>query len=79
MPWVNCRKPYDRVPHSWIIESLTLAQVAQNIVEVIKKSMTNCKADLTSCAQILGTVNIERGIFHDDSSPYIYFVYNTYD
>ena len=49
MAWVDYRKAYDMVPHSWIIESLKLAQVAPNIIEFIEKSMTNWKTDLTSC------------------------------
>ena len=50
------------VPHSWIIQSLRLAQVAQNIMEFIQRSMNNWKTDLTACGQMLRTVNI-KGIF----------------
>ena len=67
MAWVRYSKAYDMVPHSWIIESLKLAQVAHNIIEFIEKSMTHWKTGLTSCGQILGTVNIKRGIFHGGS------------
>ena len=75
MAWVDYRKAYDMVPHSWIIESLKLAQVAPNILEFIEKSMTNWKTDLTSCGKILGTVNIRRGIFQGDSlSPLIFIL-----
>ena len=59
MEWVDYRKAYDMVPHSWIIESLKLAQVAQNIIEFIDRPMTNWKTDLTSCWQILGAVSIK--------------------
>ena len=39
MAWVDYKNAYDMVPHSWIIESLRLAQVAQNIIEFIERSM----------------------------------------
>ena len=72
MAWVDYRKAYDMVPHSWIIESLRLAQVAQNIIEFIARSMSNWKTDLTACGQMLGTVNIKIFIFQGDSlSPLI--------
>ena len=29
MEWVDYKKPYDMVPHSWIIETLKMAQVAK--------------------------------------------------
>ena len=32
MAWVDYKKAYDMVPHSWIIESLKMAQVAGNII-----------------------------------------------
>ena len=31
MAWVDYKKAYDMLPHSWIIESLKMAQVAENI------------------------------------------------
>ena len=31
MAWVDYKKAFDMVPHSWIIESLKMAQVAGNI------------------------------------------------
>ena len=74
MAWVDYRKAYDMVPHSWIIESLKLAQVARNIFEFIERSMINCKTDLTSCGQVFGTVNIKRGIFQGDSHSPVIFI-----
>ena len=45
MAWVDYKKAYDMVPHSWVIESLRFAQVAQNIIEFIERSMNNWKTD----------------------------------
>ena len=64
--WVDCKKGYDMVPHSWIIESLKMAKVAENIT-FLQKSMVNGKTELTSCGETLGLVDIRRGIFQEDS------------
>ena len=73
--WVDYKKGYDMVPHSWIIESLKMAQVAENIITFLQKSMVNGKTELTSCGETLGLVDIRRGIFQEDSlSPLIFTV-----
>ena len=64
------------VPHSWIIESLKMAQVAENVITFLQKSMVSWKTELTSCGETLGLVYIRWGIFQGDSlSPLIFTVY----
>ena len=48
MAWIDYKKAYDMIPHSWILESLGLVEVAENIVEFIRKSMKNWNTNLTS-------------------------------
>ena len=67
MAWVDYKKAFDLVPHSWIIESLKLAQVAPNVIDFVERSMRSWNAELTSCGQTLGTVKVRRGIFQGDS------------
>ena len=62
------------VPHSWILESLELANVADNVINFITRSMRNWNVDLTSCGEFLGKVNIRRGIFQGDSLSPLLFV-----
>ena len=38
MAWVDYKKAHDMVPHSWIIESLYMAQVVENIITFLQKS-----------------------------------------
>ena len=64
MGWIYYKKAYDMIPHSWILESLGLVQVSENIVEFIRKSMKNWNTNLTSCGEYLA--NVERGIFQGD-------------
>ena len=62
------------VPHSWIIKSLKLAQVAQNVIAFVERSIMSWTTDLTSCGQTLGTVKVRRGIFLGDSLSQLLFV-----
>ena len=48
MTWIDHKKTYDMIPYFWILESLGLVQVSENIVEFIRKSMKNWNTNLTS-------------------------------
>ena len=74
MTWIDYKKAYDMIPHSWILESLGLVQVSENIVEFIRKSMKNLNTNLTSCGEYLANVNIRRDIFQGDSLSPLLFV-----
>ena len=39
MAWVDFRKTYDMVPHSWMIISLELVVAVKNIVNLLKETM----------------------------------------
>ena len=62
------------IPHLWILESLGLVQVSENIVEFIRKSMKNWITNLTSCGEYLVNIDIRRGIFQEDSLSTLLFV-----
>ena len=44
--WLDYRKAFDSVPHSWIIESLQLAKVPDKIIDVIKMLMSRWRTKL---------------------------------
>ena len=72
MAWVDYKKAYDMVPHSWIIECLKMARVPQTITTFLQQSMRSWNTELTSCGVSLGPVRIRRGIFEGDGlSPLI--------
>ena len=62
MAWIDYRKAYDMIPHSWILESLKMVNVADNVIEMLKRSMNNWNVNSTSSGHYLGNVNIRRGI-----------------
>ena len=67
MAWIDSKKAYDMVPHSWIIKCLDLFGVAENIKSLLVDSMEKWKVMLYSGNSELGEVEIKRGIFQKDS------------
>ena len=74
MAWIDYRKAYDMVPHTWIMECLALAGVAPNVMVLLSKSMSHWKTVLTAGSDVLGEVDIRRGIFQGDSLSPLLFV-----
>ena len=60
MVWIDYRKAYDIIPNFWILQSLELVQVSENIVEFIRKSMKNYNTDLTLCGEYLSNILISE-------------------
>ena len=61
MAWIDYKKAYDMVPHSWIIvpHSLDLFGVAENINSLLVNSMEKWKVMLCSGNSELGVVEIK--------------------
>ena len=75
MAWIDYRKAYDMVPHSWIREMLGLVKVAGNVQRLLAGSMGDWKTVLTSNNEVLGEVDIRCGIFQGDSlSPLLFII-----
>ena len=74
MAWLDYRKAYDMVPHSWILECMEMFGIAENVRKFVAGSMKRWKTKLISSGEYLGTVNIRRGIFQGDSLSPLLFV-----
>ena len=74
MSWIDYRKAYDLIPHSWIMECLNLFGVASNVERLLKKSMEQWKTELTAYGNSLGSIAIKRGIFQGDSLSPLLFI-----
>ena len=74
MAWIDYKKAFDSVPHSWIAKSLEMLGVTNNIIRFLKAAMTKWNTILTVNGQMLGQVNIRRGIFQGDSLSPLLFV-----
>ena len=74
MAWIDYKKAYDFIPHSWIKECTELMGIAGNVRELLLKSMKQWKLSLTSNGNELGDVKVNRGIFQGDSLSQLLFV-----
>ena len=72
--WIDYRKAYDMVPHSWIEKCMDMFGVAVNIKSFISESMKNWNTELNAGQTRLGNVKIKRGIFQGDSLSPLLFV-----
>ena len=62
------------VPHSWIITTMGMVGLADNIIGLIKQSMNKWKTNLYADGKVLGSVPIRRRIFQGDSFSPLLFV-----
>ena len=75
MAWIDYKKAFDMMPHSWLIECLEIYGAEENTIRFLKNTMPNWKTILTSSGTRLAEVNIRRGIFQGDSlSPLLFIV-----
>ena len=74
MAYIDYRKAYDMVPHSWILEMMEVKGVAKNVGSLIKRSMSNWCMVLNSGGKNLRNVKVARGIFQADSLSPLLFV-----
>ena len=58
MIWLDYRKAYEMVPHSWIKNSIEMCGVADNISHLLSKSMESWQTILMSGNEELCRVNI---------------------
>ena len=65
--WIDSKKAYDMVPHSWIVECRGMVGVGEQIKHFFSESMKTFRVDLTCNNQSLGGVDIKQGIFQGDS------------
>ena len=72
--WIDYKKAYDMVPHSWSLKCLEMAGTAKNMISIISNSMVNWKTALTSEGMALGQVDIRRGIFQGNSLSSLLFI-----
>ena len=71
--WIDYRKAYDLVPHSWRQKCMDVFGVAVNVRSFINAPMKQWNTELTACNQRLENVRIKRGIFQGDNlSPLLF-------
>ena len=74
MVCIDCRKAYDMVPHSWIKKSMEMCGVAYNISHFLFTSMESWQMILMAGNEELARVNIQKGIFQEDTVSLLLFI-----
>ena len=75
--WIDYKKAFDSVPHSWILRCLQMYKIHPVLIEFIEQSMNHWKTNMTLVNKegVLetGPIRIKRGIFEGDSlSPLLF-------
>ena len=74
MAYIDYKKAYDRIPHSWILECLRWCKVDPLIISMFEATFKQCSVHLHLGQEDLGMVKILRGIFQGDSISPLQFV-----
>ena len=77
--WIDYRKAFGSIPHSWLLRVLELYKVSPTIINFLKISMTKWKTSLhliySEGSIICENFDINSGIFQGDSlSPLIFYL-----
>ena len=63
MAWIDCKKAYDFVPPSWVLDCLDMLGIAENVRKCLENSMKNWKLRLACNGLDLCEIDVNRGIF----------------
>ena len=74
MTFIDYKKAYDRVPHSWILSCMTMCGISPSIIDFFETSFKQSSVDLMVGSELLGRVKINRGIFQGDSVSPLHFI-----
>ena len=74
MVWIDYRKAYDMVAHSWIKKSMEMCGAADNISNFLSKIMESWQTILMSGNEELARVNIQRGVFQGDTLSLLFVI-----
>jgi hypothetical protein len=74
MTFIDYKKAYDSVPHSWILSCMTMCGISSSIINLFEASFKQCFVDLTLGNDLIGNIKIRRGLFQGDSVSPIHFI-----
>ena len=74
MTFIDYKKAYDKVPHSWILSCMSMCGISPTIINLFDTSFKQSSVDLMFGSVLLGRVRIKRGIFQGDSVSPLHFI-----
>ena len=77
--WIDYKKAFDSVPHSWILKSMQLIKLSPTLINFMHLAMSNWKTDIQLKHQdgtiTINGLDIRCGIFQGDSfSPLLFCI-----
>ena len=75
MTWIDYKKAYNSVPHSWIVRSMGLVGVATNITSFMEKAVKMWNTTLTINGETIGEVKIKEAFFKEIHYHHSYLLY----
>lgn len=77
MGWIDYRKAFDSVPHSWLIEVLDVYKINPSLIGALKHLMSSWQTSLlvgnAKNSYSVDGINVNRGIFQGDSLSPLWF------
>ena len=68
MTCIDCKKAYDIIQESWIINCLKMYKISDEVINFIKKKpMKTWREESTAGGKKLAEAKIQRGIFQGDA------------
>ena len=71
--WIDYKKPFDSVPHEWILRSLELFKLSPRVVDFLKYNMKNWKTQINLTYEkgtlMSDRINIKGGSFKETLYP----------
>jgi len=77
LAWIDYKKAYDSIPHSWIIEAMNIYRASPVLISFITRTMAEWKIDLHLTTEktnlMIRNIQIKTGIYQGDSlSPLLF-------
>ena len=75
MAWIDYKKAYDVILHSWIINCLKMYKISDEVINFIEKTMRTWSMELTAGGKSLAKTKVQRDIFQGDAlSPLLFII-----
>ena len=74
MTFIDYKKAYDSVPHSWLLSSMAMCGISPLNIEFFVTSLSQSYVHLFLNNSCLGEIKVKRGIFQGDSVSPLHFV-----
>lgn len=71
--WIDYKKAFDSVPHSWLLKVLKLYGVSENIIKLLKHMMMTWRTNLVFGNSSTPEIRILTGIFQGDRLSTLWF------